>query len=55
MMTKLTVMVVPDKGSYYLTIPEAAAKSLGWKEGDPLEIDIPTSYPDQLIVSKKDV
>jgi hypothetical protein len=51
--TKLVVMVVPDDGSYYLPIPESVAKAVGWRGGDLIEMDIPTTYPDQVIVSKK--
>lgn len=55
MKTKFRVMVVPDNGSYYLTLPESLVKALGWREHDILEMDIPMTNPDQVTVTKKNV
>lgn len=52
MKSRFMIMVVPEGGKYFLTIPESAAKEVGWKDGDEVRIDIPTTYPDQIIIAR---
>ena len=52
--TKFKVIRVGEGGVHLLPLPESVLKALGWAEGDVLEADIPTSYPDQLIVYRGD-
>lgn len=37
-----------------LPIPVNLLEELGWESGDVVTIDIPTAYPDQIIVYRKE-
>lgn len=50
---KFTVIEVGEAGTFLLPLPRSVLKALGWRQGDELKVDIPTSYPDQLIVTRK--
>jgi len=41
-------------GTLLLPIPTSILKQLGWKSGDSVAIEIPTPYPDQIIVYKRE-
>jgi hypothetical protein len=49
---RLKATGVGEYGTFILPLPKKLLDILGWKEGDELTFDIPTTYPDQIIVHK---
>jgi len=45
-----TIIEVNPSGEYFITIPDEILESLGWKEGDVLDISV---NGDKIILEKK--
>ena len=51
-MTVKIILDEEDEGPFLITLPRGVLEALGWLEGDELTIDVPTTYPDQLVLYK---